>query len=277
MIDKLLNHITENYVPAIVSFIWQVILALIVLLIGIKIIRKFTDSLRKRFDKFEMEEGLESFLISAIRVALYIVLVLGIIAQFGISAATVIAVLGSSGLTIGLAFQGCLSNFAGGLLILFCRPFVVGDYIHEDTSGNEGTVVKITTIYTTLETIEKKQVVIPNGTLANASLVNVTGKKERTLDLKVGISYSSDLKKAKEILYELALLDPAFMPGTDVTVFVSALSDSSVDLGLRMKVKTDEYWPAKWRMLENIKLRFDEEGIVIPFPQVTVSTIDSNH
>ena len=275
MIDNLLSHITENYVPAFVAFVWKVILALIVLLIGIKLIRTFTDHLRTRFEKFDMEDGLESFLISAIRVALYIILVLAIIGQFGISAATVIALLGSSGLTIGLAFQGCLSNFAGGLLILFCKPFVVGDYIHEDTSGNEGVVVKITTIYTTLETIDKKQVVIPNGTLANASLVNVTGREERTLEVTVGISYGSDLKKAKDILYETALNDPSHLPDTDILVFVSELAESSVVIGMRMQVKTEEFWPCKWRMLEAVKLRYDEAGIVIPFPQVTVSKIDS--
>lgn len=277
MIDQLLSHISENYVPAIVTFFWKVVIAAICLAIGIKIIRMFTDSLKKRFEKFDMEDGLESFLLSAIRVALYIVLVLAIIGQFGISAATVVALLGSSGLTIGLAFQGCLSNFAGGLLILFCRPFVVGDFIHEDTSGNEGTVVKITTIYTTLETYDKKQVVIPNGTLANASLVNVTGQEERTLEVTVGISYGSDLKKAKDLIREIASQDPACMPETEILVFVSELADSSVVLGMRMKVKTEEYWPAKWRILEKIKLTFDEEGVEIPFPQVTVSTIDSTN
>ena len=274
--EIVVQHFVENYLPALIGFLGELILAVIVLLIGIKVIRVFTNYLRRRFDKYDMEDGLESFLISAIRVALYIVLGLGIIGQFGVTAATVIAILGSSGLTIGLAFQGCLSNFAGGLLILICKPFVVGDYIHEDTSGNEGTVVKITTIYTTLETIDKKRVVIPNGTLANASLVNVTGQEERTLEIKVGISYGSDLKKAKSVLQEIALLDPSYQPGTEVPVFVSDLSESSVDIGLRMKVKTDVYWPTRWRMLEAIKLRFDEEGIVIPFPQVTVSNIDSN-
>ena len=274
--EIVVQHFAENYLPALIGFLGELILAVIVLLIGIKAIRVFTNYLRRRFDKYDMEDGLESFLISAIRVALYIVLGLGIIGQFGVTAATVIAILGSSGLTIGLAFQGCLSNFAGGLLILICKPFVVGDYIHEDTSGNEGTVVKITTIYTTLETIDKKRVVIPNGTLANASLVNVTGQEERTLEIKVGISYGSDLKKAKSVLQEIALLDPSYQPGTEVPVFVSDLSESSVDIGLRMKVKTDVYWPTRWRMLEAIKLRFDEEGIVIPFPQVTVSNIDSN-
>ena len=150
-------------------------------------------------------------------------------------------------MAIGLALQGSLSNFAGGVLILLLKPFVVGDYIIVANDGTEGTVKVIQIFYTKLTTVDNKTIVIPNGTLSNSSLTNVTARPERQLDLKVGIIQDEDIK-----------------------VFVDSLADSSVILGLRAWVKTEEYWSTRWRLLEEIKLIFDEEGIEIPFNQLTV-------
>lgn len=165
--------------------------------------------------------------------------------------------------------SGSLSNFAGGVLILLMKPFVIGDYI---VQGNtEGTVKEIGLVYTELITADNRLIVIPNGTLIDSSIVNVTATGKRRLELSVGIGYKSDLKKAKEVLIRLGENDPARDPENPVNVFVSELAESSVNLGLHVWVSSSEYWNAKWRLTENIKLAFDEEGIEIPFKQVEIS------
>ena len=175
----------------------------------------------------------------------------------------------SAGVAVGLALQGSLSNFAGGVLILLMKPFVIGDYI---VQGNtEGTVKEIGLVYTELITADNRLIVIPNGTLIDSSIVNVTATGKRRLELSVGIGYKSDLKKAKEVLIRLGENDPARDPENPVNVFVSELAESSVNLGLHVWVSSSEYWNAKWRLTENIKLAFDEEGIEIPFKQVEIS------
>ena len=153
---------------------------------------------------------------------------------------------------------------------MFLKPFVVGDYIIEDTNKNEGTVKEIKVFYTKLSTLDNKTIVIPNGILTGNSLTNVTAKAERQLDLKVGISYQSDLKKAKDTLEKLIQENPNIIKEEEWKVFVDSLGDSAVILGMRAWVKTDEYWPTRWKILEDIKLQFDAEGIEIPYNQMTV-------
>ena len=182
-----------------------------------------------------------------------------------------VAVLGSAGLAAGLALQGSLSNFAGGVLILLFKPFKVGDYIIEDAHKNEGTVSEIMIFYTKLATGDNRTVVIPNGTLANSSITNVTQQDKRRVDLYVGISYESDMKKAKELLAELAKKEMARLPEEDLLVFVDALEDSSVRLGCRLWVAVGDYWAVKWRLTEQIKEVFEENQIEIPYNQLTVS------
>ena len=190
--------------------------------------------------------------------------------MFGFTASSLAAAVASLGVTAGLALQGSLSNFAGGLLILVLHPFRVGDYIIEDTHKNEGTVIEISVFYTKLRTIDNKIIVIPNGTLANTSLTNATKSDRRQMDLVVPIGYDADIKKAKDILMELVEAENRRLP-EDVNVFVKELGASSVDLGLRFWVPTDQYWPVRWQLLEDIKIRFDAEKISIPFQQVDVN------
>ena len=180
-----------------------------------------------------------------------------------------VAVLGSAGLTLGLALQGSLSNFAGGVLILLFKPFKVGDYIIQ--GDLEGTVSEIQMIYTNLLTADNRIVVIPNGILANSSLTNVTHQKKRRVDVYVGISYDADIKKAKDVLTELLHAETAMLKEEGMSVFVDALEDSSVRLGCRFWVETGDYWDAKWRLNEQIKEAFDANQIEIPYNQLTVS------
>ena len=167
--------------------------------------------------------------------------------------------------------QGSLSNFAGGVLILLLKPFKVGDYIIEDVNKNEGTVKEISVFYTKLTTPDNRVIIIPNGTLANSSLMNVTQSEKRRVDIYVGVSYQADLKKAKSILTELAEQEINRLKDEPMDIFVSDLEDSSVKLGVRIWVPTDSYWETRWRLVEEVKLALDAGGIEIPYPQMDVT------
>ena len=175
-----------------------------------------------------------------------------------------------SGVAIGLAVQGSLSNLAGGVLILALKPFKVGDYIREGYSEKEGTVTEIQIFYTKLLTPDNQTVILPNGNLANNSLVNVTTQEARRMDISVGISYQADLRKAKEVLLQLLVQDEAVLKDRDMLVYVDSLADSCVKLGVRCWFKQEDFWKGKWRITENCKLCLDENGIEIAYNQLDV-------
>lgn len=261
----------KGLLPGILDFGVKVLLAFLIYIIGVRII-KFLRKLLKRFlDRSGAEEGVKQFLDSLAKALLYFCLVMLICSWFGISTASVVALLGSAGLAIGLALQGCLSNFAGGVLILVIKPFKVGDYIIEDDHKNEGTVTEIELFYTRLVTPDNQVIIIPNGILANCSLTNVTHQEKRRVDLSVGVSYEADIKQVKKVLTELLEAEPEHLPKEELLVFVKELSDSSVIMGCRIWVKTEQYWAVKWRLTEGIKQVLDENGIEIPYNQLEVS------
>ena len=268
-VNQLLQYLNDN-IPRMISFGVKVLLALLVFFIGSKVIKFIRKTVRRSLERSTVDKGVEQFADSVIKVVLYALLVLSIAVKFGVDTASVAALFASGGVAIGLALQGTLSNFAGGVLILLLKPFVVGDYIIEDSQKNEGTVQEIQFFYTKLSTIDNKIIVIPNGTLSNTSLTNVTASNMRRLDLSVGISYDSDLKKAKEIIANLIENDESVLKDQERLVVVDQLADSAVILSARSWVKTDEYWPARWRLLEQIKLSMDENGIEIPCQHMTV-------
>ena len=193
-----------------------------------------------------------------------------IMSQLGIETTSFIAVMTSASLAIGLAFQGSLSNFAGGVLLLIMKPFKVGDYIIEAAGGREGTVERIDISYTTLITPDNRKIIIPNGGLSNSSLINVTSLPKRRVDFSIGISYSSDIALAKRILEEIGKEHELVLDNEEIFVFVQELADSSVVMGLRVWCSTNDYWTVKFDVNERIKNRFDEEGIEIPFNQLVV-------
>lgn len=253
------------------DFFWSVVIALIVWFVGAKVIRFIRKLVRKAMERRDVDKGVTQFTDSMVKYGLYIVLIIVILNVFGIQTSSVAAAVASLGLTAGLALQGSLSNFAGGVLILILKPFKVGDYIIEDTHNNEGTVSEISIFYTRLKTLDNKVVVIPNGTLANASLTNVTTSDKRQIDLTFGISYDDDLKKAKAILQHIAETTEERVKDTDIQIFVRDLAESSVNLGFRIWVPMDDYWKVRWALNERVKLSFDEEGITIPFNQLDVT------
>lgn len=253
-----------------VDFLLKVIFALVVYGVGSKVIAWICRLLRKQLTRFGTDEAAKSFLLSLVKIGMHAVLILTIAGQLGVDKTSVAALVGSAGVAISLALQGGLSNFAGGLIIMFLRPFSVGDYIIENGNNIEGTVEKIELYYTTLMTVDSRRIVIPNSTLTGNSITNVTAMDKRRLEIKVGISYHSDLLKAKDILRRLVEEDPELLEREEIQIFVDQLADSAVILGIRAWVRTDEYWNTKWRMNERIKLEFDANGIQIPFPQMDV-------
>ena len=258
----------EDLVPDLINFALQVVIAILVYGVGTKIIGMIVKLVRKSMERKNADTGVIQFLTAVIKYGLYFILVMTIFGLFGIATTSVVAVLGSAGVALGLAMQGSLSNFAGGVLILLLRPFRVGDYSIQES--NEGTVYEISSFYTKLKRVDNKVVVIPNGNLSNSSLVNLTHMDRRMVEVGVGIAYEADIRTAKNILQNLAEEDPARIPEEPVTVFVDNLGDSSVDLKVRIWVKVEDYWPTKWRMTENIKYALDENGITIPFQQIDV-------
>ena len=259
----------EKKLPLIGNFVGRVLLAILVYIIASKLIHKICRLIAASMNRANADTGVIQFVSSFVKAALYFLLIVSIATSFGVKESSIAALLASSGVAIGLALQGGLSNLAGGVIILILRPFSVGDYIIENAGNQEGTVVKIDLFYTTLSTVDNRRITVPNGTLTNSSIVNVTAKDSRKLEIKVGISYQADLRKAKQILQGL-LEDASIMSEEGMQVFVDQLAADSVILGLRAWVKTEEYWATKWRLNEEIKLAFDEAGVEIPFPQLDV-------
>ena len=248
----------------------RVLMAVLFFFIGVQVIKLVRKIVKKAMTKADAEIGAIQFMDSFLKIALYVVLVLMLASSFGVDAASIVAVLGSAGVAVGLALQGSLSNLAGGVLILILKPFRVGDYIIESATGKEGVVQEIHIFYTRLTTGDNKTVILPNGSLANTSIINVSREATRRVDITVGISYNADLQKAKEVLMDVITSDEATMKDKDLVVYVSNLGASSVDMGVRCWVKQEDYWTVLWRVTENCKLALDKNGIEIPFNQLDV-------
>ena len=268
-VSRFAQYIQDN-IPTLIGFGIRVLLALVFFFIGRILIKWIRKIVRRSIERSSADKGVEQFVDSVLKFALYFLLIFSIASKFGVDTTSVVALIASGGVAIGLALQGSLSNFAGGVLILLLKPFEVGDYIIEDSNGKEGTVKEIQIFYTKLSTIDNKTIVIPNGMLTNNSLTNATAKDERRLDLKLSISYSADLKKAKMLIENIIRQDESILKDDEIVVFVDDLADSAVVIGARAWVKNEEFWPTKWRLLETIKLTLDEHGVEIPYPQLTV-------
>lgn len=274
--DGVVKTWLEGFLPSAISFFWSVVLALIIWFVGIKVIKVFNKLAARALKRHNAEEGAVQFINGLIKALGYLVLIVVILNLFGITTTSVAAAVASIFVTAGLALQGSLSNFAGGVLILVLHPFKVGDYIREDTKGNEGTVKEISIFYTKLCTIDNKIVVVPNGSLANTSLTNYTYQDKRAIDTVVGISYKDDIRTAKDIIREVATNIPTRIQGDEIKVFVSKLNENSVDIGIRVYVDMDTYWDTYWTFLEDVKYALDDNGITIPYNQLDV-TINNNN
>ncbi len=247
----------------------RVLLALVVFFIGVQLIKLVRRILRKSFERRNVDVGVSRFLDSLVKTVLYMLLLFMIASSFGLDATSVVALVGSAGVAIGLAVQGSLSNFAGGVLILLLKPFKVGDYV-KDAAGNEGTVEEVQLFYTRMITPDRHMVVVPNGDLANGNILNMSMLGDRRMDIKVGISYDSDIRRAKEVLLKVLDEDPGVLQEEEKRVFVEELADSAVILCVRCYSSNENFWETRWRLMETIKYALDEAGIGIPFPQIDV-------
>ncbi len=269
-----MQHLTgffKEQIPALSRFGLKVILAIVVFYAGGKLIQWLLRFIRKSLDRANVDKGVIQFVSSFSRFLLYAILIFNIAISFGVKESSVAALLGTAGVAVGLGLQGGLQNVAGGLILLVFKPFQVGDYIIlTQEAGCEGTVAKIDIFYTTLLSMDNKHIIVPNGTLANSPITNVTARDQRRLEIKVGISYHSDIQKARSILEALLKEDPDTRNDEEMVVFVDSLGKSSVVMGLRVWVATDCYWPAKWRLNQRIKEEFDLQGIEIPYEQLEV-------
>ncbi len=263
-----LKRFFESLLPGIRSLAFDIIVCIIIYIVGRKLIKLLHKMLNKTLEKTQADVGVVKFLGSALEIILYVFLFFMILGQLGVNTASIITVLGTAMLAVGMSLQGSLSNVAGGILILFTKPFRVGHYIISD--HGEGTVTMIGLFYTTITTKDNRVLTLPNSQISNCAVTNCTQNPVRRLDTVVGISYDSDIHLAKEIMEKTARDCQYVLQDRDITVFVDSLGDSSVDIGLFCYVNSPDFLAAKWQITEEIKLRFDEAGISIPFPQVHV-------
>ena len=218
-----------------------------------------------------MDVSVAGFLLSAIRILMNFIILITAASIVGFQVTSFVTLLGTAGVTIGLALQGSLSNLAGGVLILILKPFHVGDYIIENNTKCEGEVVSIDIFYTKLKTIDNRSVVIPNGNISNTSLVNVTLHDKRRAEIKIGVGYEEDLDKVKRVVLDAVKTVPGYLADEAVDFFIDEFADSSIMICVRFYAKIDQYWDSVWAARWNIKKAFDENGIVIPYNKLDVN------
>ena len=263
-----LQQLLQSITPSLTKLVFNIVISIIIFFIGKKLIGFILKLLDKFLAKTSMDVGVSKFLLSAARTCMYAILIFMIVGQLGVNTASIVTVMGAAGLAISMSLQGSLANVAGGILILLMKPFRVGDYVM--TSFGDGTVQAIGLVYTTITTVDNRVLTIPNGTLANSAVTDASMMPERRLDISVGISYDSNIRKAKEIMEEVYRSCPAVIVDKGINVHVSSLGDSAVVIEAFGWVPGSEFLSSKWYVTEEVKLRFDEGGIKIPYPQMDV-------
>ncbi|CEN35137.1 mechanosensitive ion channel family protein [Capnocytophaga cynodegmi] len=274
-----MNHFTaedfekllKGWITELINFVPVLVGAIVAFIAGRYIIRFLLNLTKKLMIRREVDVTLQTFLLQLIKWTLHIALFLIIIQIIGVPATQFFAILASAGVAIGLALQGSLSNFAGGIMILIFKPFKVGDNI--EAKGERGTVKRIGLVSTTLNKFNNEEVIIPNGPLFGDSIINYTREDKRRVKVLVGIGYNSDLQKAKEILLDIAKSDKRAFEEPAPSVFVEELADSSVNISVRFWCNNDDYWDCYFNAIESVKTRFDAEGIEIPFPQRVLNIV----
>lgn len=273
---KNLDTYIEEYGQKLIDFLPQLIGAILILIIGLWVVKLINKLVKRFFDKKDFDVTLEKFVASLINWGLKIILFVLVVTQLGVESASLVAIIGAAGLAIGLALQGSLSNFAGGVLILLLKPFKVGHFIK--AQGIEGTVKEISIFTTKLNTFGNQIAVIPNGKLSNENIINYTEEQLRREAITFGISYDSNIKEAKDILLNLVNEQENVLKLEDKMpmVVVTELADSSVNLSLRYWAHIDNFWPVRFYTLEEGKKRLEAAGITIPFPQRDVHLYNTN-
>lgn len=263
-----LSQYSGEIATFVITYGPRLIGAIITLVLGLWVIKIIMRSVKKGFEKRNLDASLTPFLLSIISMLLKTILIISVLSMVGIAMTSFVAILGAAGLAIGLALSGTLQNFAGGVIILIIKPFKVGDYI--EAQGYDGTVNEIQIFNTILKTPDNKTVIIPNGSLATGALINYTTEPRRRIAWTFGIAYGDNVEKARNILIEMFKEDERVLAEPEPMVVVNELADSSVNLSARVWVKSDDYWAVNWKMNEEAYKRFNANGISIPFPQMDV-------
>jgi len=259
----------EEHAQQFLDKFWEVlpnvIAAIIILIVGLWVSKFVNRIVRKFFDSKDYDPTLETFLQSFIKAALKVIVFVLVITQLGVQSSSLVAIIGAAGLAVGLALQGSLANFAGGVLILLFKPFKVGDFI--SAQGVDGTVKEISIFTTKLNTFGNQIAIVPNGQLSNNNIVNYNVESTRRDKITIGIGYSSNIKQAKDILLQICAERETILKDPMPEVYVGELGDSSVNLSLRFWAKNEDFWADHFYVMEELKLRFDDNNIEIPFPQ----------
>lgn len=268
-----LVKLSEAWLPVVLEYSGKLTLALFTLLIGWWLIGRLTASIGRLLEMRQVDRALSSFIGSLVSIVLRVLLLISVASMVGVETTSFIAMIGAAGLAIGLALQGSLANFAGGVLIMLFRPFRAGDWI--EAQGVGGSVDSIHIFHTTLKTADNKVVIVPNGSLSNGHITNYSREPKRRVDINLGIDYSSDIKQAREVLLKVAE-DPRVHRDPAPVVFVTGLGDNAINLSLRIWVDTANFWPVTFAFTEQAKERLTEAGIGIPFPQRVVHLVQQS-
>lgn len=261
---KLENIDTQKWIDLATEYGLKIIGAIVIWIIGSWIIKKILKTTRKVMTKSNYEESLQKFLINLLSWGLKILLIITLLGTLGVPTTSFAAIIAAAGLAVGLALQGSLGNFAGGVLIMIFKPFKIGDLI--EAQGELGVVKRIEIFTTKLTALSNKEVIIPNGALSNGNIINYTTEGTRRVDLTFGVGYSSDIKKTKEVLMTVLTSHPKVLKTPEPTVNVSELADSSINFAVRPWCNSEDYWTVYFGITENVKEALDKAGIEIPYP-----------
>lgn len=265
-------EMTESLMAEGIALAYQVIpniiYAVLFYFIGKVILSKLLNAIKRLLEKRENNPSLNDFLFGFLKILFQFALIIGVATILGVPLSSFLAIFGAAGLAIGLALQGSLSNFAGGILILAFKPFKVGDVI--TAQGHTGTVVEIKILYTYMHTFDKKEIIIPNGNLANSDVINMSTQPVRRVDFSVGVAYGSDIKKVRKVVKEIFANDERVHKDPEPVMFLSNFGDSSLDLSIRVWTDATNLWPVFFDGMETINNEFEKNGIEIPFPQRVV-------
>lgn len=271
--DAVLNWFTNNQ-DLLINFGIQFLVALVILFIGKWVAGLITGGVRRVLKHKKVDDAVSSFICSLTYGLLVMIAFIAAISHLGFNTSSLVAIVGAAGLAIGLALQGSLSNFASGILLITFKPFKAGDFV--EVAGTAGVVEEVQIFSTQLKTPDNKTVIVPNGSITSGTITNYSTKKKRRIDLVIGVGYSADLKQTKEILTNVVKAHELVLKDEEVTIGVSELADSSVNFVVRPWVKTENYWPVYFDLLESIKIALDDADIEIPFPQLSVHVNQEN-
>ncbi|MFT5757129.1 MAG: small conductance mechanosensitive channel [Alteromonadaceae bacterium] len=265
--DTITNWISANQL-LFQTYLIDFVVAIAIVILGKLFAKIIAKGISKVLEHKQVDQAVINFVSSIVYFIVFFVAIIAAISHLGFNTSSLVAIVGAAGLAIGLALQGSLSNFASGVLLIVLKPFKSGDFV--EVAGVSGIVESISIFSSTFRTGDNKTVIIPNGSVTNSTITNYSAKPIRRIDLIIGVSYDADLAKTKDILKKITSEHSLVLKDRDITIGVSELADNSVNLVVRPWVKTENYWPVYFDLLENIKVALDQAGIEIPYPQLSL-------